>query len=273
MLNDVTLGQYFPGTSFIHKLDPRIKIILLLFIIVFIFLAKNAVSMGIAVFCILIVTAITRVPVKLYFKGLKAIWFIVIFTSILNIFYIKGDPIFSFGIITVTYQGVYQSIFIALRLISMILISSALTYTTSPTDLTGAIERLLYPLSLIGVKIHELAMMMTIALRFIPTLLEETQKIMDAQKARGADMESGNLIQKIRATFPIFIPLFISSLQRAIDLAAAMESRCYNGGKGRTRMNVSHLKMCDFSALLSVGIFCIIILISNTQFSGLLRII
>lgn len=267
MLKDITIGQYFPLNSPIHKLDPRIKIILTIFCVVLVFSASNIVSVLLALAGVLVVIALTKVPFKLYFKGLKAIWLIIILTSVINLFYVKGDPIFTLGFITITVQGVMQCIFIILRLISMILISSVLTYTTSPTELTDAIERLLKPLSVFKIKIHELAMMMTIALRFIPTLIEETEKIMNAQKARGADMESGNFMHKIKAMIPIFIPLFISAVRRAVDLAMAMECRCYKGGDGRTRMKVLKLKVRDFISLAIVIAMFGAIIYCNKAFS------
>lgn len=259
MISDITIGQYFPGRTCIHKLDPRMKIVLMIASIVIILTAKNTAAIGVAVAFTLVLVLMTRVPFKMYFKGLKAIWFIIIFTSLFNIFYINKAPFIELGFISISIPGILQSIFIGLRLIAMILISCVLTYTTSPTQLTDAIERLLKPLKLFKVKVHELAMMMTIALRFIPTLLEETEKIMNAQKARGADMESGKFKDRIKAMVPILIPLFVSSIRRAYELAIAMDCRCYHGGEGRTRMKSLHLKFRDYVALLlTVGFGCAI---------------
>jgi energy-coupling factor transport system permease protein len=266
MLKDITIGQFFPGKSFIHKMDPRMKIILMFGLIVFVFMASNAISMGMVLLSTVLILLITRVPFKLYFKGLKAIWMIIILTSLLNMFYIKGTVIFEWRFISITWEGVRQSIFITLRIVCMILISSVLTYTSSPTALTDAIERLLSPFKLIGLKVHELAMMMTIALRFIPTLIEEVEKIMNAQKARGADMDSGRLTERIRAMIPIFIPLFVSSIRRAVELAAAMECRCYTGGKGRTRMKVLRYKFRDFFAFTLIAALCAGVIWINFRF-------
>lgn len=272
MISDITIGQFMPGKSFIHKMDPRMKIIVMIALIVFVFLAKNLISMGFMLAFIFLLMLITRVPLKMYFKGLKAIWFLVLFTAVLNMLYVRGDTVLcEFWIFTITVEGLWQSAFIAMRLILIIIISAMLTYTTSPTDLTAAIERLLRPLNLIKVPVHELAMMMTIALRFIPTLLEETEKIMNAQKARGADMESGGVIKRVKALIPILIPLFISSFRRAFELATAMDCRCYTGGKGRTRLNVLRYKFRDIFAFVLTAAFCTAIIYMNTLAPALVR--
>ena len=272
MISDITIGQFMPGRSFIHKLDPRMKIILMTVIIVFIFLAKNLFSMGAMVGLVILTVILSRVPLRMYFKGLKAIWFLVFFTALLNMLYIRGEHIvFQYRSLTIYEEALWQSGFVAVRLVLIVLISSMLTYTTSPTDLTAAIERLLAPLKLFRVPVHELAMMMTIALRFIPTLLEETEKIMNAQKARGADLESGGIIKRAKALIPILIPLFISSFRRAFELATAMDCRCYTGGKGRTRLNVLKYRFRDVFAFLLMGGICAGILYLNTLAPSLVR--
>ena len=240
MLSDITLGQYFPGRSILHRLDPRVKLVLTLAAIVLIFVAFNFVSMALVVGLILTGMLLSGVPVKMYLKSMKAILFIVAFTSILNLFYGSGEPIFQFGFMQITMNGIYRCIFIAIRITALILCSSILTFTTSPTQLTDAMERLMKPLNVLRVPVHDIAMMMSIALRFVPTLLEETDKIMSAQKARGADMESGGLIQRVKAMIPILIPLFVSAFRRAYDLAMAMECRCYNSRIKPTKMTQLH---------------------------------
>lgn len=252
MTRDVTLGQYFPGNSVLHRTDPRVKIILLLALIVLIFCTSNFASLALVAVGIVAIILLSGVPFSMYLKSLKVIIFIIIFSSVLNIFYGTGDPIFEFGIISITLSGIYRAIFVSVRIVCLILISSSLTFTTSPTDLTDAIERLMKPLKIFHVKVHEIAMMMTIALRFIPTLLEETDKITAAQKARGADMESGNIIQKIKALIPVLIPLFVSAFRRAYELANAMECRCYQGGDGRTRMKILHMHKLDAYCITTV---------------------
>lgn len=264
MLKDITLGQYFPGNSILHKMDARMKIILLTAYIVFIFLTKNYVSLSMMALSVLGVILISKVSPKMYFKSIKAIVFVVIFTAILNLFYGTGEPVWQWKFIKITQAGINTSIFVAVRIISLVLISSVLTYTTSPTDLTDGIERLLKPLSVFHIKVHEIAMMMTIALRFIPTLLEETDKIMSAQKARGADFESGNFINRVKALIPILVPLFVSSFRRAEELAMAMESRCYHGGDGRTRMKVLKYSKYDFLALSVLCLLFIGVIVCNT---------
>lgn len=255
MISDITMGQFFPGKSVMHRMDPRIKMCLTVFFIVMIFCAQNFVTMALTILMCFVGIALSKVPMKLYRKSLKPILFIVAFTAILNLFYGTGEPVFEWGFITITKNGIFNSIMIAVRIVVLILISSVLTFTTSPTQLTDAIERLLKPLSYLHVPVHEFAMMMTIALRFVPTLLEETDKIMAAQKARGADMESGGMIQRIRALIPVLIPLFVSAFRRAFDLATAMESRCYNGGSGRTKMKILKLGKIDFITIALCVVF------------------
>lgn len=256
MVRDITLGQYFPGKSFIHRLDPRVKIILTFVYIVFIFIANNFQGLLLIVGLVLVTLLLSGVPVSQYLKSLKGILFIVIFTSLLNLFYGQGKVVFHWAFITITQGGIINSIFIAIRIVSLILFSATLTFTTSPTELTDALERIMKPLKIFPfIHVHEIAMMMTIALRFVPTLLEETDKIMSAQKARGADMESGGLMQRIRALIPILIPLFVSSFRRAYDLAMAMECRCYHGGEGRTKMKTLHTTGLDIVAVvITIGV-------------------
>ena len=203
--------------------------------------------------------ACSKIPLKLYLKSLKPILFIIVFTAVLNIFYGSGDPLVQLGWLKITLSGILNSVFVSIRIVTLILASSVLTFTTSPTQLTDAIERLLRPLAKLHVPVHEFAMMMTIALRFVPTLLEETDKIMSAQKARGADMESGGIVQRIKALVPVLIPLFVSAFRRAYDLATAMESRCYHGGEGRTKMKILKFGHTDWVvlvfAVLALGLF------------------
>ncbi len=265
MLNDITLGQYFPGKSVLHKMDPRMKILLLSFYIVFVFMTRNFVSLSIMAVSVIMIVLLSQVSIRLYIKSIKTIIFIVLLTSALNLFYGTGDPIWEWGVLKITESGKNNSIFIAVRIIILVIISSVLTYTTTPTDLTDGIERLLKPLSKLGVQVHEIAMMMTIALRFIPTLLEETEKIMNAQKARGADFESGSVMNRIKALIPILVPLFVSAFRRAFDLAMAMESRCYHGGEGRTRMKVLKYSKYDYAALGVVIIIFVGVIICNVK--------
>lgn len=254
MLRDVTIGQFFPGNSLLHKIDPRAKIVMLIAFIVMIFCTFNYYSLIIAAASTILIMLLSGVPVKLYLKSLKMIIMIVVFTSVLNIFYGTGEPIYQLGFLKITQNGINNAVFVTVRIICLIIISSSLTFTTSPTDLTDAIERLMKPLKVFHIKVHEIALMMSIALRFIPTLLEETDKIMQAQKARGADMETGSIIKRAKALLPVLIPLIVSAFRRAIELATAMECRCYQGGSGRTRMKVLHLKSRDFLAFAVVSI-------------------
>lgn len=250
MMKDITLGQYFPGNSLLHRLDPRMKLVLTLCFIVLVFLPQNWFGLLTVALFLALVIGLSRLPLRLIWRSTKPVLFLVLFTSILNVLYVaEGTTLVHWGFIHVTTGGLTSAGFIAARIFCLILGSSLLTYTTTPTALTDAIERLLSPLKVIKVNPHELAMMMTIALRFIPTLMEETDKIMSAQKARGADMESGGLIQRVKALVPILIPLFVSSFRRAYDLAMAMECRCYQGGEGRTRMKQLKTARRDWLAL------------------------
>lgn len=252
MISDITFGQYFPSNSAIHKMDPRIKFLLMIFIIVFVFLSSSILTMSLSCALVIFVMACSKIPFRLYFKNLKAILPILIFTALINSIYIKeGIVLVDWWIINITSGGIYRALFMALRITLLIFISATLTYTTTPNDLTDGIERLCFPLKFIGLStvVHILTMMMTIALRFIPTLIEETQKIMNAQKARGADIESGGFISRVKALVPILIPLIILSVRRAYDLAEAMECRCYNGGVGKERMKQMKIHSCDIIAL------------------------
>ena len=256
MLSDITLGQFFPIDSPLHRLDPRTKILSLIVLIVSIFLAESYITYGITIAFTLAIIVMSKVPVKMYFKSLKPIWFVIIFTALLNMFLTQGEIVYIYGIKTyIKYEGIYLAIQMAIRLILLILASSVLTYTTSPIALTDGIESLFKPFAKIGFPAHELAMMMSIAIRFIPTLIEETEKIIKAQKARGSDIGSGSLFKKIKALIPMLIPLFVSAFRRADDLAVAMEARCYRGGANRTRLKQIHYKKCDFVAAIIITVF------------------
>lgn len=263
MIKDITIGQYLPGESFVHKLDPRIKIMLSLAFIVIIFVLNNFIGyVFVGVFTLGIIY-IANIPGKYIFKGLKPILWIIVFTGLLNAFMTPGSAVFRIGPLSVTDKGLYLSAFMILRLIFLIVCTSLLTLTTSPISLTDGIEKLLNPFKRIGLPSHELAMMMTIALRFIPTLLDETDKIMKAQTARGADFESGNIVRRTRNLIPILVPLFISSFRRADELAMAMEARCYRGGQGRTRLKILKLTYRDYVACASMGFLFIISILSR----------
>ena len=245
MIRDITLGQYYRGESSIHRIDPRLKIVMTVVYMVSLFVIDNFVGFAVAFVFMSLVIALSKVPVRFILRGLKPIFLIIIFTFILNLFMYDGTIIFKIGFLKVTKEGLYVAVFMAIRLIFLIIGSSMLTLTTRPISLTDGIERLLSPLNRIGVPSHELAMMMTIALRFIPTLLEETDKIMKAQQARGADFETGNILNRAKNLIPVLVPLFISAFRIAQDIAMAMEARCYRGGEGRTRMNQMKMGRID----------------------------
>ncbi len=254
MLKDITLGQFFPGKSVIHRLDPRTKLLMLVIFIVALFLAGNWVSYGVMLLFLAFCIALSRIPVKSIFCGMKPLIFIMAFTAVLNIFFTTdGNVLVSFWVISITDQGIIRAVFMLLRILMLITGTFLLTYTTSPIALTDGLESLLNPLKKIKVPVHELAMMMCIALRFIPTLIEETDKIMSAQKARGADFENGKLMDRVRALIPVLVPLFISAFRRADELATAMECRCYHGGEGRTKMKLLRYRRADYGAY-GVGI-------------------
>ena len=268
MLKDITLGQFFPGRSFLHRIDPRTKIIAALLYIVAVFLCDSIMSFIILLAATLALIALSGVPVKIIVKGLKPLIFILAFTTIYNVFFYKGDHILvHWKFITIYLEGVVFAVIMGLRIICLLTGSSVLmTYTTSPIMLTDGIERLLSPLKKIKAPVHEFAMMMSIALRFIPTLVEETDKIMCAQKARGADFSSGGLIKRARALIPVLVPLFISAFRRASDLAVAMECRCYRGGSGRTRMTKTHFGARDVVLFTATVILGTVIVLSNIYF-------
>ncbi len=271
MVRDITLGQFMPGRSLIHRLDARSKILMLLVIIVFIFVANNYMALLLITLTSMLIVLMTKISFRLYLKSMKVILVVVIFTGLINLFYGKGEVLWEWQFFRITEGGINNAIFVIIRIATLVLISSVLTFTTSPTDLTDAIERLLKPLKLFHIKVHEIAMMMTIALRFIPVLLEETDKIMNAQKARGADMESGGVVKRVKALIPVLIPLFVSSFRRANDLAMAMECRCYNGGKGRTRMKVLHFSLRDLWASLFLLVIFAGVIFCNIYFPATVR--
>ena len=250
MLKDITLGQYFPGTSVIHRMDPRAKLLILVAYIVALFLAVSWVSYGMLAAFLIFCIKISAIPPKSIVKGMKPLVFILVFTGVLNIFFTagEGEPLVDFWVITIYTEGLLRAFFMVIRILMLISGTFLLTYTTSPIALTDALESLLGPLKKIGVPVHELSMMMCIALRFIPTLIEETDKIMCAQKARGADFESGSIVDRAKALVPILVPLFISAFRRADELATAMECRCYHGDEGRTKMKLLRYKRNDFCA-------------------------
>lgn len=249
-LKDITLGQYFPGHSLVHRLDPRTKLIAVTLYIVALFLADYFYTYVIMVGVLGLSIAISKVPLKSILRGLKPVLFIAIFTAVLNLFYTPGTHVLAhFWIFTITLEGVLNAFFMVVRIMMLIAGTFLLTYTTSPILLTDGLESLLGPLKKIHIPVHELAMMMSIALRFIPTLIEETDKIMSAQRARGADFESGNLVQRAKALIPLLVPLFISAFRRADELAVAMECRCYHGGEGRTRLRQLKYQGIDYATL------------------------
>ena len=259
MLSNITIGQYVPEDSFIHKLDPRTKIIATMIFIVIVFFAENPIGYLILGVFSLLVILMSKLPVKYVLRGLKPLVWIVLFTFVLNLFMTKGNVIWHFYFLQITDAGVKLGIYMSLRIMFLVLTTSILTLTTSPIALTDGIEKLLKPFNHIGVPSHELAMMMTIALRFIPTLLEETDKIMKAQMARGADFESGNIIKKAMSLIPILVPLFVGSFRRADELAMAMEARCYRGGDNRTRMKELHVHLSDYFAYIFMIAFSILL--------------
>ena len=258
-LKDITLGQYFPGNTIIHRMDPRTKLLLTVLYIVALFLAKSLVTYGIMLAALALWIAISKVKLKSILRGIKPILFILIFTGLLNIFYTPGTVLWQWGFLRVTEEGLWSAFFMVLRILMLIACTFLLTYTTSPIMLTDGLERLLNPLKKLRVPVHELAMMMSIALRFIPTLIEETDKIMSAQKARGADFETGSLMDKAKALVPLLVPLFISAFRRADELAIAMECRCYHGGEGRTRLKELHFQSFDVLALILGLTLCVLV--------------
>ncbi len=271
MIKDITIGQYYRENSVLHKADSRTKLILTVAYIVVIFICKNFYSLGLMAALTAVSMLLSKVPVKMYLKSMKPIVPLILLTAILNVFYSTGGEVLvSFWKISITDKAVFTSVFIAVRIFCLIVISSLLTYTTTPTMLTDGIEKILKPLDFIlkpfNFRVHTLAMMMTLALRFIPTLIEEIDKIMNAQKARGADLESGGIMQRAKALVPIIIPLFVSSFRRAYELAFAMDCRCYTGGDGRTRMKQMKLKARDFIILFVFVCIVVGIIFLNVKF-------
>lgn len=265
MLKDMTLGQYFPGTSFLHRADPRVKLVALVIYLVFVLLAKNACALGVVLVTMLTLAAVSRIPFSVLARSLKPVVFILLFTGVLNLFLTTGEtPLFEWKFLHIYPEGVRTVVYMMLRLVCLVGGSSLLlSYTTSPLDLTDAIESLFGFLKKLHVPVHEFAMMMTIALRFIPTLTEETDKIISAQKARGADFESGGLVRKAKAIVPILIPLFVSAFRRADELAEAMECRCYHGGEGRTKLKVMRSRPSDYVFLFVMASLCAGVVLAN----------
>ena len=261
MLRDITIGQHFPGNSLVHRFDPRLKLVLTIAYIVLLFAASNPLGLALSILFLAVMYKVAKIPGKMILKSLKPILPIVVFTAVLNLFFVsgEGEPLVHIWFLTIYAEGVRYAILMAVRVITLIAGTSLLTYTTSPIVLTDAIERLLAPFNKIHMPVHELAMMMTIALRFIPTLVEETDKIMNAQKARGAMLDSGTLKERMHAMIPILIPLFISAFRRADELAMAMECRCYHGGEGRTRLKVlKYTKQDAISCMVCMAVFAAI---------------
>ena len=263
MIRDITLGQYYPGSSWVHRLDPRTKIIATLVYVAAIFVVPDFIGFAIAFLALAAVIAISGVPLKFLLRGLKPVFFIIALTFILNLFMIPGDVLVKWGFLTITEQGLHTAVFMGIRLVLLIIGASMLTLTTKPINLTDGIESLLKPFEKVGLPAHDLAMMMTIALRFIPTLLEETDKIMKAQQARGADFETGNIIRRAMSLIPILVPLFISAFRIAQDLAMAMESRCYGGSGKRTRMNAVKLGGNDAVGFMLTAAFLAVIILER----------
>ena len=261
MLRDITIGQHFPGNSLVHRFDPRLKILLTILYIVLLFAAANPLGLALSIAWLAALYKMAKIPVRMIVKSLKPIVPIILFTCVLNLFFVtgQGEPLVQVWVLRIYAEGVRYAILMAVRVITLIAGTSLLTYTTSPIVLTDAIERLLAPFNKIHMPVHELAMMMTIALRFIPTLVEETDKIMNAQKARGAMLDSGTLKERMHAMIPILIPLFISAFRRADELAMAMECRCYHGGEGRTRLKVlKYTKQDAISCMVCMAVFAAI---------------
>lgn len=270
MISDITIGQYYKENSVVHRLDARNKIILTVLLIAMIFSCKNFLSLVFTGVIILVSILFSKVPLKMFFKSLKSIVPIILFTSILNLFYISGGKEWTFWFLTISEKGVYTAAFMAIRIVCLIVASSLLTYTTIPTMLTDAIEKLLSPLKIFHISVHSLAMMMTLALRFIPTLIEEIERITNAQKARGADFENGSLIERVKSLIPVLVPLFVSSFKRAYDLAFAMSCRCYTGGEGRTRMKQMKFGFRDIVALVFYAVCFAGIILLNKYFGVLI---
>ena len=262
MFKDITIGQYFPGESIVHRFDPRLKIITMIFFIISLFFINTFIPYILVAIYLFIIIKIGNLPLKVVLKGLKPLRWILLITFVINIFFLPGEPLFKLGFLTISKEGLKTACLMAIRLMFLVLGTSLLTYTTSPIELTDGIEALLKPMKKIGVPSHEIAMMMTIALRFIPTLIEETDKIMKAQMARGADFESGNIIKRSKNLVPLLVPLFVNSFRRADELATAMEARCYRGGVGRTKMKVLVLEKYDYAIFLGNIVFFLILILA-----------
>lgn len=264
MLRDITIGQHFPGNSLVHRFDPRLKLVLTVAYIVLLFAASNPLGLTLSILFLGVMYKMAKIPVKMIGKSLKPILPIVLFTAVLNLFFVsgEGDPLVHFWFLTIYAEGVRYAVLMAVRVMALIAGTSLLTYTTSPIVLTDAIEQLLKPLGKLHFPVHELAMMMSIALRFIPTLIEETDKIMNAQKARGAQLDTGKMTDRVKALVPVLIPLFISAFRRADELAMAMECRCYRGGTGRTRLKVLRCEKQDYIDL-AVCIACFAVILAS----------
>ena len=269
MLKDVTLGQFFPGSSIVHRLDPRCKLLLTIVYIAALFTAQSYVSYAVMLIVTGVCIALSRIPLKVILRGLKPLWIIIALTAVLNIFFTPGRELVSFWKITITYEGLVRAVFMVLRITMLIAGTFLLTYTTSPIALTDAMEILFGPLKKLKVPVHEMSMMMSMALRFIPTLIEETDKIMSAQKARGADFETGNLFQRARALLPLLVPLFVSAFRRADELAMAMECRCYRGGDGRTRLKVLKFGALDVKCAVVLTLCLAVILSTRWIMAGI----
>lgn len=271
MIRDITIGQYYPVNSPIHSMDARVKLVITFLFILTLFFVNTFLGYIFVILCMSAVIKTSKVPLKFMLKGIKGILIIILFTAFINVFMTRGEHIlFEWGIFTVTTEGILIAIKMCVRIVLLVIGSSILTLTTTPIQLTDGIEYILRPFKKIGVPAHEIAMMMTIALRFIPTLLDETDKIMKAQQARGADFDSGNLFQRAKSLIPILVPLFISSFRRADELAMAMEARCYHGDENRTRMNVMVLKSSDYRAVVILAAYCIVLIVlrfAASQFS------
>jgi len=260
MIRDITIGQYYPGYSAVHKVDPRLKIILAIAYMATIFLASDFVAYAVVLIALSSVIAISKVPVRFIMRGLRPVFLILCFTFLLNLFMTPGTELVRWGVLKITEEGIYTACYMALRIFFLIIGCSMLTFTTKPVKLTDGIESLLKPFTRFGLPAHEIAMMMTIALRFIPTLLEETDKIMKAQTARGADFETGSIFRRAKNMVPVFIPLIVGAFRMAADLATAMEARCYRGGAGRTKMHVFRFRRVDAFAIAFFTIYVLAII-------------
>ena len=268
-MRDMTLGQYYPADSFTHKLDPRVKLLLVIAFIVMVFLVKNLIAYSAIILCVVIGTLVSRIPLFKVLKSIKGIIFLVLFTAVLNLIFHKGETVlWSWWRITISVEGIFFSLKMALRLILLVAGTTLLTYTTTPTGLTDGMESLMYPLKLIKVPTHDIAVIMSIALRFIPILSEEVDKIMMAQKARGASFDTGGIVKRAKALLPVLIPLFVSAFRRADELALALDARCYNATPNRTRYQVMKLSYRDVIAVLGTAVFLVSVIALNMNFWG-----